>query len=264
MTSSGSSSPRKRNREPAAIGGLPRRIASFGVCWQPPAPPREPFPSTRESVAKRGDKPASNGSPSTTSPRHVSLTSPLFYTPSVRFPLLCTMSTCVEGGASTSASAAALPPRDPSLAVTHALLGQFYRHVTPLRDLFPSHVQLLQDGDSDAFRKLVEETMVASTAEEGVGELRVEPLLGTDVSMRDVSYRRACASTLSLMLRLVALRQILQQVHTRLFTQHARVAARFKKGSGVYMSATPKNVLALGFRPVSAKLARFPHYQAHS
>ncbi|ORY89785.1 hypothetical protein BCR35DRAFT_158799 [Leucosporidium creatinivorum] len=131
-----------------------------------------------------------------------------------------------EDGASPASAPA---PPHASFDVTLSLLRQFYSHVKPLQELFPPDFQLLREGDSDAFRELVEETMVASLAEEGVGELRVESLVGPDVGMRD----------------------ILEQVHTRLFSQHARLVTKVKKSSGAYISATPKNVLALGYRPAT-------------
>lgn len=45
-------------------------------------------------------------------------------------------------------------------------------------------------------------------------------------------------------------------MHTRIFSQHARAVAKAKKIPGAYISATPKNVLAMGYRPVRTPLAR--------
>lgn len=89
-----------------------------------------------------------------------------------------------ERGASP---ATGLAPPAASLDVTLGLLRQFYYHVKPLQQHFPASCQLLQEGDSDAFKQLVEQTMVAGLAEDDIGELRVEPIVGSDVGMRDVS-----------------------------------------------------------------------------
>lgn len=80
-----------------------------------------------------------------------------------------------------------LAPPDAFLDVTLGLLRQFYSHVKPVQQHFPVSCQLLREGDSDAFKQLVEGTMVASLAEDGIGELRVEAVVGSDVGMRDVS-----------------------------------------------------------------------------
>ena len=140
-----------------------------------------------------------------------------------------------------------------NLSVTHALLRRFYSHVTPLRDLLPAESTVVRAGDSDAFKSLVEQTIVASTTDTGCSALRVEPSVLGDIGMRDVStrddFQKRCGTE-------AALAQVLEQVHTRIFSQHARVISKQKKGSGAYLSATPKNVLALGFRPVRSLALR--------
>lgn len=156
-----------------------------------------------------------------------------------------------------SASPALTPP-GASLEVTVSLLHQFYTHVKPLEQHFPASCHLLREGDSDAFKQLVQETMVAGLAEEGIGELRVEATGGSDVGMRDVSLCRGHAQLQSANLPARGPCQILEQVHTRIFAQHARAVVKARKIPGAYISVTPKNVLAMGYRPVRSLRARPP------
>lgn len=97
---------------------------------------------------------------------------------------------------SNDASAGTPAGPETNLAVTHALLKQFYAHMVPLSDLLPSSTAVLRAGDSDAFKQLVEETVVASLAEQGVPQLKPEPITLGDVSMRDVSVVVRCMAAL--------------------------------------------------------------------
>ncbi|GAA5844734.1 hypothetical protein JCM9279_002901 [Rhodotorula babjevae] len=109
-------------------------------------------------------------------------------------------------GPSHNTAPAPRPPQapPPSVAVTLRLLSSFYTDVQPLEALVPAESALVRDSDSDKFRQLVADTLVATTA-------------------------------------------IVDQVQQRLFSAHAKHYQR-EKQAGRVAFATPKNVLALGYR----------------
>ena len=70
-----------------------------------------------------------------------------------------------------SHNTAAAPPPPPSLAVTLRLLSSFYTAIQPLEALLPAETALVRDGDPDTYRRLVADTLVASSAPTGLPQL---------------------------------------------------------------------------------------------
>lgn len=76
------------------------------------------------------------------------------------------------------------PPRNHSITLTHTLLSSYYTHLSPLAALLPPDTVHLDD--SDAFKALLDNTVVATTLEHGIENLQVEHMLGQGWSMREV------------------------------------------------------------------------------
>lgn len=76
------------------------------------------------------------------------------------------------------------PP--PSTAVTLRLLSDFYTDVKPLQALLPDEPPVVREADSDRFRQLVGDTLVASTALTGLPMLSASTSGGDAVDMTEV------------------------------------------------------------------------------
>ncbi|GAA5865197.1 hypothetical protein JCM1840_003940 [Sporobolomyces johnsonii] len=109
--------------------------------------------------------------------------------------------------------------------LTHKLLRQFYTELQSLEELVPKEAALVREGDSDRFRELVRATVVASTTRAGLPVLRNTEAKDTNVDMGE----------------------IIAQVHQRIFAVHSKVYQQARR-AGQPAFATPKNVLALGYR----------------
>ncbi|GJN91088.1 hypothetical protein Rhopal_004105-T1 [Rhodotorula paludigena] len=129
-----------------------------------------------------------------------------------------------------------LPAHAPPSSVSLRLLSNFYSTVQPLVELLPKDVAVSREGDSDEYRLLVGESLVASTALTGLPSLHVR---GDGVDE-------------------VTMPEIIEQVHHRIFDAHAKDFQRERK-AGRPAFATPKNVLALGYRLLSNSSSRSLH-----
>ena len=163
------------------------------------------------------------------------------------------------------------PPTAPepirSSSYTHKLLEKYYSTVTALRDLLPPQ-RGDDDGfdDSESFRRLVGETVVASRAPAGPPRLDAAALGqgANGASMPEVSRPPFRAPVRVLFSRNLQthplpfpLAQIIEQVQQRLFAAHAKEYYRERKAGNVAF-ATPKNMLAFGYRlvrPLSSALS---------
>ncbi|GAA5851509.1 hypothetical protein JCM8547_001116 [Rhodosporidiobolus lusitaniae] len=122
------------------------------------------------------------------------------------------------------------PATAPELAITTdvtlRLLQRFYKDVRHLADAVEGGLDaLVREGDSDDFRKLVEGMVLANSSETGLPILPVTKSYTASVSISEV----------------------IDQVQQRIFAAHAKVF-RQEKLAGRPAFATPKNVLALGYR----------------
>ncbi|GAA5992398.1 hypothetical protein JCM10908_000464, partial [Rhodotorula pacifica] len=118
-----------------------------------------------------------------------------------------------------------------SSSYTHALLNKYYSSVCTLQDLLPLGIAR-EEGDSESFRTLVGQTVVASrNGAEGLPKLaRSTMTVGQGQGMSGASMP-----------------EIIDQVQQRLFAAHAKEYYREKKAGNIAF-ATPKNMLAFGYR----------------
>ncbi|KAK4334926.1 Telomerase reverse transcriptase [Rhodotorula toruloides] len=135
----------------------------------------------------------------------------------------------------------ASPSRQPSMDVTRRTLRQLYTTVVGLQDLVPESYRLVEEDDSEEYKSLVGELIVASTALVGPPELP-ETVQKASVTMEE----------------------IVDQVQQRIFAAHAKEYQR-DKAAGRMAWATPKNVLAFGYRlvfpnTVAASLVTSPEW----
>ncbi|KAG0659712.1 hypothetical protein C6P46_005071 [Rhodotorula mucilaginosa] len=151
------------------------------------------------------------------------------------------------------------PPTAPepvrSSSYTHKLLQKYYSTVSTLRDLLPPERR--DHDDSESFRRLVGETVVASRAPAGPPRLDAASVGqgANGASMPEVSppllFRAPDGVLFSRNLQTHSLpfplAQIIEQVQQRLFAAHAREYYRERKAGNVAF-ATPKNMLAFGYR----------------
>lgn len=154
------------------------------------------------------------------------------------------------------------PPTAPepvrSSSYTHKLLQKYYSTVSTLRDLLPPEGRG-DDDDSESFRRLVGETVVASRAPAGPPRLDAASVGqgANGASMPEVSppllFRAPDGVLFSRNLQTHSLpfplAQIIEQVQQRLFAAHAKEYYRERKAGNVAF-ATPKNMLAFGYRLV--------------
>ncbi|GAA5959406.1 hypothetical protein JCM21900_006848 [Sporobolomyces salmonicolor] len=112
-----------------------------------------------------------------------------------------------------------------STGLTHMLLRQFYIEIRSLEELVSEEADLVREGDSDRFRKLVRAIVVGSTVKDGLPVLRSTESEDPNVDMGE----------------------IIAQVHQRIFALHSKVYQQARR-TGQPAFATPKHVLALGYR----------------
>lgn len=160
------------------------------------------------------------------------------------------------------------PPTAPepvrSSSYTHKLLQKYYSTVSTLRDLLPPERR--DHDDSESFRRLVGETVVASRAPAGLPRLDAASVGqgANGASMPEVSppllFRAPDGVLFSRNLQTHSLpfplAQIIEQVQQRLFAAHAREYYRERKAGNVAF-ATPKNMLAFGYRLVRPLLSLY-------
>ncbi|CEQ41347.1 SPOSA6832_03072 [Sporobolomyces salmonicolor] len=127
--------------------------------------------------------------------------------------------------ASSRPNSTANPLSTHSTGLTHMLLRQFYIEIRSLEELVSEEADLVREGDSDRFRKLVRATVVGSTVKDGLPVLRSTESEDPNVDMGE----------------------IIAQVHQRIFAVHSKVYQQARR-TGQPAFATPKHVLALGYR----------------
>ncbi|BGP08731.1 Telomerase reverse transcriptase [Rhodotorula toruloides] len=118
----------------------------------------------------------------------------------------------------------ASPSRQPSIDVTLQTLRQLYTTVARLAELVPDGFRLVKEDDSEGYQSLVGGMVVASTALVGPPEL--------PTTVQNAS---------------VTMEEIVDQVQQRIFAAHAKEYQR-DKAAGRVAWATPKNILAFGYR----------------
>ncbi|BGP32724.1 Telomerase reverse transcriptase [Rhodotorula toruloides] len=123
----------------------------------------------------------------------------------------------------------ASPSRQTSIDVTRRTLRQLYTTAAGLAELVPNGFRLVEEDDSEEYKSLVGGMVVASTALVGPPEL---PTTTQDAT--------------------VTMEEIVDQVQQRIFAAHAKEYQR-DKAAGRMAWATPKNILAFGYRLTTQK-----------
>ncbi|SGZ26907.1 BQ5605_C025g09993 [Microbotryum silenes-dioicae] len=117
----------------------------------------------------------------------------------------------------------------------HRLLDVFYRTHRALANLLPLEL-ILRAEDTSSYITFVKQTIVATCT---VDERDDEGWR----ALQQLKHEAGDVVT-------VGMQEVLAQVHTRIFAQHAKKLAKNRQAPGTWTSSTPKNVLCLGHRPV--------------
>ncbi|SCZ90544.1 BZ3500_MvSof-1268-A1-R1_Chr9g10875 [Microbotryum saponariae] len=117
----------------------------------------------------------------------------------------------------------------------HRLLDVFYRTHEALASLLPLEL-IFRAEDTSSYITFVKQTIVATCTVDERDDQGWRALQQLQHEAGDVVT--------------VGMQEVLAQVHTRIFAQHAKKLAKTRQAPGTWMSSTPKNVLCLGHRPV--------------